>query len=90
MQRLNYTPSVIAYEWAGNLLWDRVLFYYGFYDETNLATTISRARVSRVGFLRARRGAEKKKKILLTLHPRSKCRVASRYRNRIARENKGR
>lgn len=38
MQRLNYTGALSRTNEPETLLWDRTLFYYGFYDETNLAS----------------------------------------------------
>lgn len=57
MQRLNYTRALSRTNEPETLLWDRALFYYGFYDETNLATAISRARRESDFF--TRRGVEK-------------------------------
>lgn len=59
MQWLNYSRALSRTNEPETLLWDRALFYYGFYDETNLATAISRARRELEIF--TRRGAKKKK-----------------------------
>lgn len=59
MQRLNYTRALSRTNEPETLLWDRALFYYGFYDETNLATAISRAR-RESDFFSTPRGVERK------------------------------
>lgn len=84
MQRLNYTRALSRTNEPETLLWDRALFYYGFYDETNLATAISRARRATRIFSR---GEVLKKKNLINVTP--ALNAASRryacHRNRIAR-----